>query len=72
MTNLIRHCIVDFSQNLVVNVIDYESEQTGAPPGIEGPFLCVPSETGQIGDSFANGMIVPKPPRPKPGEVPAQ
>ena len=63
--NLIRHCIVDTTSNIVVNIIEYENNQTGVPPGLESHFLCVPSETGQIGGTYANGIIT-NPPEPKP------
>lgn len=55
--NLIRHCIIDTNTNLVVNIIDYETEQTGTPPGLEEHLLCVKSNTGQIGGTYADGVI---------------
>jgi hypothetical protein len=60
---MFRTCIVNTDTNLVVNVIDYETEQTGVPPGFEHPLLCVPSETGMIGASYVDGAIV-NPPAP--------
>jgi hypothetical protein len=54
---MIRHCIIDTNTNLVVNIIDYETEQTGIPPGLEENLLCVKSDTGQIGGTYADGVI---------------
>jgi len=54
---MIRHCIIDTNTNLVVNIIDYETEQTGIPAGLETHLLCVKSDTGQIGGTYADGVI---------------
>ena len=54
---MIRHCIIDTTTNLVVNIIDYETEQTGIPPGLEEHLLCVKSDTGQMGGTYENGVI---------------
>jgi hypothetical protein len=54
---MIRHCIIDTNTNLVVNIINYETEQTGIPSGLEEHLLCVKSEEGQIGGTYANGVI---------------
>lgn len=54
---MIRHCIIDTKTNLVVNIIDYETEQTGIPAGLEEYLLCVKSDTGQIGGTYANDVI---------------
>jgi hypothetical protein len=62
---MIRHCIIDTKTNIVVNIIDYETEQTGIPPGLEDHLLCVKSDMGQIGGSYADGVIT-NPPAPKP------
>jgi hypothetical protein len=66
--SLIRHCIVDTTTNIVVNIIDYETEQTGIPPGLENNLLCVKSDTGEIGGTYADGVIT-NPPQPKPTGV---
>jgi hypothetical protein len=55
--SLIRHCIIDTNTNLVVNIIEYETEQTGVPPGLEDHLLCVKSDTGEIGGTYENGVI---------------
>lgn len=55
--SLIRHCIIDTNTNLVVNIIDYETEQTGVPAGLEAHLLCVKSDTGQIDGTYENGVI---------------
>lgn len=60
---MIRHCIIDTNTNLVVNIIDYEIEQTGVPPGLEEHLLCVKSDTGQMGGTYADGVIT-NPPQP--------
>jgi hypothetical protein len=63
--SLIRHCIIDTTTNLVVNIIEYETEQTGIPPGLEEHLLCVKSDTGEIGGTYENGVIT-NPPQPEP------
>ena len=63
--SLIRHCIIDTTTNLVVNIIDYETEQTSVPPGLEAHLLCVKSDTGEIGGTYENGVIT-NPPQPEP------
>jgi hypothetical protein len=55
--SLIRHCIVDTTTNLVVNIVEYEKEQTGVPPGLNSHLLCVRSITGRIGETYENGGI---------------
>ena len=61
---MIRHCIIDTNTNLVVNIIDYETEQTGIPPSLEQHLLCVKSDIGQIGGTYADGVIT-NPPEPE-------
>jgi hypothetical protein len=61
---LIRHCIIDTTTNLVVNIIDYETEQTGIPDGLEEHLLCVASDDGQVGGTYENGTIT-NPPQPE-------
>lgn len=67
---LIRHCIVDTTTNTVVNIIEYETEQTGAPAGLEEHLLCVPSDNGQIGGTYADGVIT-NPPQYDPVDPPS-
>jgi len=55
--SLIRHCIIDTNTNIVVNIIDYGTEQTGIPPGLEEHLLCVKSDIGKIGGTYADGII---------------
>lgn len=62
---MIRHCIIDTNTNLVVNIIEYETEQTGVPSGLEEHLLCVKSDTGEIGGTYENGVII-NPPQPEP------
>ena len=62
---LIRHCIIDTTTNIVVNIVEYEEVQTGVPPGLEDHLLCVQSDTGQIGGTYAGGVIT-NPPDPEP------
>jgi glucosamine 6-phosphate synthetase-like amidotransferase/phosphosugar isomerase protein len=63
--SLIKHCIIDTNTNVVVNIIDYETEQTGIPSGLEEHLFCVKSDIGQIGGTYANGVIT-NPPQPQP------
>ena len=63
---MIRHCIIDTNTNLVVNIIDYETDKTGnSPDGLEKHLLCVKSDTGEIGGTYADGVIT-NPPQPEP------
>ena len=62
--SLIRHCIIDTTTNKVVNIIDYETEQSGVPLGLEEHLLCVKSNTGQINDTYNNGIFTPAQPYP--------
>lgn len=55
---MFRTCIVDTNTNLVVNVIEYENEQTGSAPGMPANMICVLSETGQINGVYKNGEII--------------
>ena len=61
---LIRHCIIDANTNTVINIIEYETVQTGVPPGLDSHLLCVQSDTGEINGTYANGVItnLPEPP----------
>jgi len=61
---MIRHCIIDTNTNLVVNIIDYETTQTGVPQGLATTLLCVASNTGQINGTYENGVIT-NPPEPE-------
>lgn len=64
---LIKHCIVDTDTNKVVNVIEYETEQTGIPPGFEGEaphLLCVASDIAGIDWDFVGGSFVDNRPKP--------
>ena len=54
---LIRHCSIDTTTNIVVNIVDYETEQSGVPNGLEDTLLVVPSVDGEIGGTYANGVI---------------
>lgn len=66
--NLIRHAIVDTNTNKVVNVVEYETEQTGIPPGFEIDFpqlLCIKSDTANTGDDYIDGQFVDNRPKPE-------
>jgi hypothetical protein len=73
MFNLIRHIIL--KDNVVVNVIEYETEQTGCPKGLED-VIALASEEGQIGWTYADGAFTdPNPPvvqEPLPELTPAE
>lgn len=58
---MIKHCIVDTNTGLVVNIIDYETEQTGVPPALESHLLCVASDEYGIGDSYKDGVFTKAP-----------
>lgn len=65
--SLIKHCIVDTNTNKVVNIIEYEVEQTGVPPGFEGtaPHLkCVPNAQAGVDWDYINGVFVDNRPIP--------
>lgn len=63
--SLIKHCIVDTNTNKVVNVIEYETIQTGTMPGFESEthLMCVASDVGGIDWDYVNGSFVDN--RPK-------
>ena len=54
---LIRHCIIDTNTNIVVNIIEYETGQTGIPPGLEDNLICVKSDEAGIGWTYINGVF---------------
>jgi len=60
---LTRHCIIDTTTNLVVNIVDYETAQSGVPNGLSNNLLVMPSVDGQIGGTYANGILT-NPPKP--------
>lgn len=66
---MFRTCIVNLDTNLVENIIEYETEQTGTPPGLASNLLCVPSNTGVIGAEYVDGTIVNPPPPVVPDSV---
>ena len=53
----IRHCIIDTNTSIVVNIVEYETIQTGIPLGLNVNLLCVQSDTGQINGTYSNGVI---------------
>jgi len=60
--SLIKHCIVDTTTNLVVNIIDYETNITNQVPlGLESNLLAIASNIGGIGDSYIDGVMVTRP-----------
>jgi len=60
MSNLIRHVIL--KDNVVVNVIEYDTMQTGCPKGLED-VIALASDEGQIGWNYSNGVFTdPNPP----------
>lgn len=69
---LIRHCIVDTNTNKVVNVVEYETEQTGVPPGFEEEqpdWVCIAEEVAGPGWDYVDGEFVDNTPKPEPIEV---
>ncbi len=59
--DLVKHCIVDTRTNTVVNIVEYETEQTGIPLGFEesAPYLlCVASSEAGIGWDYVDGLLV--------------
>ena len=54
---LIRHCIIDTNTNIVVNIIEYETEQTGIPPSLEDNLICVKSDEANIGWTYIDGLF---------------
>jgi hypothetical protein len=65
---MIRHCIIDTNTNKVVNIINYETQQTGVPLGfeIEAPhLLCVANDVVGIDWDYINNEFVDNRPRQK-------
>lgn len=59
--DLVKHCIVDTRTNTVVNIVEYETEQTGIPLGFEesAPYLlCVANSEAGIGWDYVDGLLV--------------
>ena len=59
--DLIKHCIVDTRTNTVVNIVEYETEQTGIPVGFEesAPYLlCVANSEAGIDWDYVDGAFV--------------
>lgn len=73
MSNLIRHVIL--KDSMVVNIIEYETLQTGCPEGLED-VIALASDEGQIGWVYDNGVFTdPNPPvarEPLPERTPLQ
>ena len=73
MFNLIRHVIL--KDNMVVNIIEYETLKTGCPEGLED-VIALASDEGQIGWIYNNGIFTdPNPPavrEPLPERTPLQ
>ena len=73
MFNLIRHVIL--KGNTVVNIIEYETLQTGCPEGLED-VIALASDEGQMGWIYNNGIFTdpnpPVAPEPLPEQTPLQ
>ena len=65
---MVRHAIVDMVTNIVINVIEYETEISGTPPGMPDYYEAVVSDTAQIGWAYSNGVFInpTKPPMGSP------
>lgn len=58
---MIRHCIIDTQTNKVVNIIEYDTEQSGVPLGFETEahhLLCVANDIAGIDWDYADGAFV--------------
>ena len=65
---MIKHCIVDTNTNKVVNIIEYETQQNGVPPGFESEaphLLCVANDEAGIGWDYVNGSFQDNRPQPE-------
>ena len=61
-----RFAIVNNQTGDVVNVIEYGTAPIGCPPGFEGDFIALESETASPGWVLKNGVLSdPRPPAPK-------
>jgi hypothetical protein len=63
---MIRHCIINTNTNKVINIIDYETQQTGVPLGFEteAPHLsCVANDVAGIDWDYINNEFVDNRPR---------
>ena len=65
MSSLIRHAIIE--KGVVVNVIEYETEQYGCPDGLEN-VVAIATDTGQIGWLYKNKKFID--PNPTPSIIP--
>lgn len=60
MSNLMRHVIL--KDNVVVNVIEYDTMQTGCPEGLED-VIAIASDAAQIGWVYSDNVLTnPNPP----------
>lgn len=71
--DLIRHVIVDTKTGKVVNVIEYETEQTSVPPGFEtdaSHLICIANNVAGPGWDYIQGKFIDNRPKPKPIIIP--
>ena len=50
--NLIKHCIINTTTNLVENIVEYNEIKTGVPLGFSNDYICVASEDAQMGATY--------------------
>jgi hypothetical protein len=63
---MIRHCIINTNTNKVINIIDYETQQTGVPLGFETEaphLLCVANDVAGIDWDYINNEFIDNRPR---------
>lgn len=60
--NLIRHCIINTTTNLVENIVEYEEIKSGVPLGFENNYICVASDDGQMSATYNQDGTFTNPP----------
>lgn len=58
---MIRNCIINISANIVINIVDYETQPSNPPLGYSNEFIAVASNIGQIGWTWDGTQLNPPP-----------
>ena len=64
---MIKHCIIETLTGKIVNIIEYDTIQTGIPKGFENEqpnWICFASDTMEINGTYLNGIYTEPQPYP--------
>jgi hypothetical protein len=62
---MIRTCIIDTADDIVINIIEYDELPSDTPPGYDERMIAVASDTAQIGWLHDDGDLSPPPIAPE-------